>query len=45
MLREAIEDAKPNDPASQAQLEAAAGAYFQVLRRLEDVLGVGRPSA
>jgi N-acetylated-alpha-linked acidic dipeptidase len=45
MLREAIEDAKPNDPASQMQLEAAAAAYFQVLRRLEDVLGVGRPSA
>ena len=55
MMREAIEDAvvagaggsvdATANALSQQRLEAASAAYFQVLRRLEDVLGAGRPSA
>ncbi len=45
MLREAIEDATEGDPASAKRIDAALSAYFQVLRRLEETLGVGRDPA
>jgi hypothetical protein len=45
MLREAIEDATEGDPASAKRIDAALSAYFQVLRRLEEMLGVGRDPA